>query len=141
MCAQIGIALTVKPINRKTMNNVSAIDISSQVRALDQMITEGKILEAVEKFFHQDVVTQEGNATDLIEGKSAKIKHLESFFASIAAVNAIDLHSTTVGGDVSMSEFTFDLTQKDGTHILWNEVLRRRWKDGLVINERYYTAS
>ncbi len=40
-----------------------------------------------------------------------------------------------------MSEYTFDLTKTDGTPILWNEVLRREWRDGLVINERYYTAS
>ncbi len=46
-----------------------------------------------------------------------------------------------MGDNVTMSEFTFDLTQTDGIRILWNEVLRRRWQDGLVINERYYTAS
>lgn len=122
------------------MSNPANTDISTKVEALDKMVVEGKILEAVEQFFHPDAVTQEGNAADLIEGKAAKIEHLSAFFAGIGSVNAIKLHSTTVGDNVSMSEFTFDLTQKDGTAILWNEVLRRKWKDGLVTHERYYTA-
>ncbi|CAN0567092.1 unnamed protein product [Laminaria digitata] len=122
------------------MNNPTNTDISSKAAALDKMVAEGNILEAVELFFHPKAITQEGNATDLIEGKAAKIEHLKTFFAGIGSVNAINLHSTTVGDNVSMSEFTFDLTQKDGTAILWNEVLRRNWEDGLVIHERYYTA-
>ena len=63
------------------------------------------------------------------------------FFQSIGSVNEISLHSQAIGEDVTMSEYTFDLTKTNGTPILWNEVLRREWKDGLVINERYYNTS
>lgn len=114
--------------------------LNAKVEALDRQILAGDILGAVETFFHPDVETQEGNADDLIRGKEAKIEHLKAFFAGIAKVNGITLHSYAVGDDVTMSEFTFDLVQTDGSRILWNEVLRRRWQDGLVINERYYTA-
>jgi hypothetical protein len=34
---------------------------------------------------------------------------------------------------------TFNLTTNNGP-ILWNEVLRRRWQNGKVVSERYYTA-
>ena len=73
-------------------------------------------------------------------GLNQKIEKLKEFFQGIGSVNEIALHSQTVGDDVTMSEFTFDLTQTDGTPILWNEVLKRKWQDGLVIVERYYTA-
>jgi len=38
-----------------------------------------------------------------------------------------------------MSETTFNLTTNNGPN-LWNEVLRRRWRSGKVVSERYYTA-
>ena len=113
--------------------------LHAQVEALDQQILAGDILDAVETFFHPDVETQEGNG-DVTQGKEAKMEQLQEFFEGIATVNAIERHSYAVGEDVTMSEFTFDLTQTDGSHILWNEVLRRRWQDGRVISERYYTA-
>lgn len=115
------------------------MNLKEKVQALDQMILEGQILPGVDQFFHSEVQTQEGNDSPVV-GKTAHRNKLEQFFAGISAVNGIKLHSQAVGENVTMSEFTFDLTQKDGNHILWNEVLRRQWKDGLVIHERYYTA-
>jgi hypothetical protein len=115
------------------------MDLKAKLSALDNMIVNGQILESVEIFFHPNVVTMEGNEGK-IEGKPNKIEHLKNFFSTISAVNGITLHSQSVGDGVTMSEFTFDLQQSDGNHILWNEVLRRQWQDGLVINERYYTA-
>jgi len=116
------------------------VNLKERVEALDQQVLEGKILEGVAAFFHSDVHTQEGNGTET-HGLNEIQEKLETFFAGISSVNEISLHSQAVGEDVTLSEFTFDLTQTDGTPILWNEVLRRKWKDGLVIDERYYTAS
>ena len=115
------------------------VSIKERVEALDNLVLEGKILDAVEAFFHSDVITLEGDGTET-RGRNVKIEKLQEFFAGIGSVNAITLHSQAVGDDVSMSEYTFDLTQTDGSPILWNEVLRRKWQDGLVIDERYYTA-
>ena len=115
--------------------------LSNSVDALDQQILAGDILGAVEAYFHPDVQTREGNSDDVTRGKSAKKEQLQAFFEGIAAVNEIRRHSFAVGDGVTMSEFTFDLTRTDGTQILWNEVLRRRWQDGLVIDERYYIAA
>ena len=38
-----------------------------------------------------------------------------------------------------MSEWTFGLMTNNGPR-LWNEVPRRRWQNGKVVSERYYTA-
>ncbi len=123
------------------METLTLETLEAKVTALDQQIVAGDIPGAVETFFHPDVETQEGSADEVSRGKAEKIAKLQAFFAGIAKVNSIQLHSYAVGDNVTMSEFTFDLTQTDGSPILWNEVLRRRWQDGLVINERYYTAS
>lgn len=115
------------------------MDIETQVQQLDNMTVSGQIMEALDKFYHPDLITREGNK-DQVKGKEAHRQKLESFFEDITKVNDISLHSYAVGQDVSMSEFTFDLQKKDGSRILWNEILRRKWNDGQVIDERYYTA-
>ena len=115
------------------------MSIEKRVQKLDEMTAAGQILEALEEYYHPELTTREGN-DDEIKSKEAHRKKLETFFSEIEKVNRIELHSSAVGGDVSMSEFTFDMVKKDGDRILWNEILRRQWKDGLVIDERYYTA-
>ncbi len=115
-------------------------NLTERVASLDQQVVDGKILEAVSAFFHPDVITKEGNGAET-HGLNMKIEKLKEFFNGIGSVNGITLHSQAVGDDVTMSEYTFDLTQTDGSPILWNEVLRRKWKDGLVIEEKYYTAA
>ncbi len=112
------------------------------VQALDQMVVDGKILDAVEKYFAENVITTEGNG-EPSKGKAAKIAGLKAFFAEIATVNSIKLHAQGVDetGMVTFSEFTFDLQKADGSRILWNEILRRKWAAGQVTDERYYTAA
>ncbi len=121
------------------METTQLVNVKERVEALDNLVLEGKIMDAVEAFFHPDVITLEGDGTET-KGLNVKKEKLQEFFAGISSVNEIKLHSQAVGDDVTMSEFTFDLTQTDGGAILWNEVLRRKWTDGLVIDERYYTA-
>ena len=115
------------------------MDLTNQVTELDRLTANGKIMEALDKFYHPDVVTREGNGEEL-KGKDNHKKKLEAFFSDIESVNDITLHSYAIGDNVSLSEFTFDMVKSDGSRILWNEVLRRKWQDGLVIDERYYTA-
>ncbi|MTI88576.1 MAG: nuclear transport factor 2 family protein [Balneolaceae bacterium] len=116
------------------------MDLYTRVLELDRLTSSGRFMEALEKFYHPDVTTREGNQVPVISREAHQVK-LISFFSNIERVNRITLHRVAVGNDVTMSEYTFDLQNKEGHRILWNEVLRRRWKNGLVIDERYYTAS
>jgi len=43
-----------------------------------------------------------------------------------------------VNGDVSFAEWETDLTFKNGFRTEMNQVAVRRWKDGLLIHERFY---
>ncbi len=52
--------------------------------------------------------------------------------------NEITLHYAVAGDDVSMSEYTFNFDMKDGSNILWHEIIRRVWKDGKVVDEQYF---
>lgn len=106
-------------------------DLKILVKNLDAMIAKGEMVEATEQFYADDCVYQEGNKPARTGGKKAHKEYLSGFFKTVKAVNALTLHSQTVGDGVTMSEWTFDLSTESGP-ILWNEVLRRRWANGKV---------
>lgn len=117
------------------MNN-----LINQVQEMDSMVTKGAIVDAVKTFFADTANTSDyGNVTT--SGKDQMVEKMEGFVGAIAKVNGITHHHTLVGDHISASEFTFDFDMKDGSKILWHEVIRRIWNDeGKVIAEEYFEA-
>jgi hypothetical protein len=105
---------------------------------LNAMAAQGKMLEALERFYDVDCIFQEG-VQEPRRGRKAQHDHLSGFFATLKAFNSATLHSQGIGDGVSLTEWTFDMVGPDGP-IIWNEILRRVWKDGRVVSERFYTA-
>lgn len=115
-------------------------DLKTLETKLNALIQKGDMVPATEQFYADNCSYQEGNQPPRSGGKKAHIEYLSNFFKTVTAVNGITLHSQTVGDDVTMSEWTFDLSTTNGP-ILWNEILRRRWDNGKVVSERFYTAA
>ncbi len=114
-------------------------DLKTLETELNALTSQGKILEALEQFYALESTFQEGNGP-VKPGRQAHHDFLSGFFATLKAFNGATLHAQTIGDDVTMSEWTFDMVGPEGP-ILWNEILRRQWKDGKVVSERFYTAS
>lgn len=106
--------------------------------AINDLTRQGKILDSIDRYFAEDCVFFESDGSQR-SSRAAQRAHLEKFFASLKSFDGADLHAQTVGDAVTMSEWTFKMTAGDGEKIVWNEVLVRRWRDGLVIEEKYYT--
>lgn len=115
----------------------------ADIRALDtelnSMTRNGKILDALERFYSDDCVFQEGNKPPR-RGRKAQHDHLSAFFQTLKAFNGATLHGQGVDDDKSLTEWTFDMLGPQGP-IVWNEILVRTWQNGKVIAERYYTAA
>ena len=114
-------------------------DLLVRLRDLDRLVLAGDILGAFDKYYADEVVMREGNS-EPVRGKTANRARLEGFLASLQAFNGATLHSYGVGKDVTLSEYTFDLVAENGAPLIWNEVIRRQWVNGKVVDERYYTA-
>jgi hypothetical protein len=114
-------------------------DLKTLETKLNALIAKGEMLEAVDQFYADDSVYQEGNQPPRTGGKKGQKEYLSNFFKTVKTVNALTLHGQSIGDGITMSEWTFNLTTNNGP-ILWNEVLRRRWQNGKVVSERYYTA-
>src|SRR6516225_592423 len=102
------------------------MDIKKLNAEVDVLVSKGEILAAISKFFADSVVTTDHDGT-VVNSKKGHFAKIEAFLGGIANVNGIKFHHSGVGDDVSMSEFTFDFAMKDGSHVLWHEILRRVW--------------
>lgn len=112
------------------------MNVQQLVEALDARIIKGDILGAFEQFAADNCVTL-SNAKDMTQSKAQKLEILNWFFQNIATVNRIERPAFQVAGDVTDSQFVFDFTNRQGEHLVFNEVIRRVWKDGKMVEEQY----
>ena len=111
--------------------------IQESLEQMNSLISQGQIIEAVDRFFHDDIVTQEARS-DLIEGKAQKRQGLVEFSNGIDAVRGITVHNNAVDGNTTYSEYTFKFDMKDGGKIDWHEVVSRKWAANKIVEERYF---
>ena len=115
-----------------TLTETAALDAE-----LNELIRTGRALDGLERFYADDVVMQENLAAPTV-GKAANRERERRFYGSVGRVNELRLHAAGASGDVTFSEWTFDLTLKDGSSVRLDEVAVRRWRDGQVVHERFY---
>jgi ketosteroid isomerase-like protein len=120
---------------------MSATATATSVQELDKQLNDdvlsGKIMDAFEKYYADDVVMQE-NSEDPRVGKAANRKAEEEFIASVEAFNGASVKASAVNGDVSFSEWEMDITFKGGKRAKFNQVAVRHWKNGQIVNERFF---
>jgi ketosteroid isomerase-like protein len=114
--------------------------IEAAETAANALVTQGKVIDSLDKFFADDCVFIEPDGSRRASKKEQRA-HLEGFFATLKSFDGATPHGQSVGDNVSMSEWTIKMTAGDGSPIVWNEVMVRNWRDGLVVSEKYYTQA
>lgn len=107
------------------------------VEDLAKMIEEGKILEAFEKYYADDVVMQENDDEPRV-GKEVSRGYEEAFVNGIVEMHAGKTLGIAVGDNYSTIESFMDVTHKDWGRIARSQVAVQHWKDGKVVNEKFY---
>jgi hypothetical protein len=114
--------------------------LKNNVEKLNALIKEGKIMDAFEKYYSEDVVIQvNGNAP--INGKEQNRKREMIFLQEIEKLNSADINSVTFGGkddNVSMTEWAITIENKEGEKKIIYRVNVQHWKDDKIINEKLY---
>lgn len=113
------------------------LDIRNLEKELNGMILQGKILEAFDKFYADDVTMQE-NTDPPREGKATNREFEIAFLDSFQEFHSAELVASATGKDVSFSEWLWDVTFKEGGRVQMAQVATRRWKNGKVVSERFY---
>lgn len=120
---------------------MSATATDPSVQELDKQLNDdvlsGKVMEAFEKYYADDVVMQE-NSEEPRKGKAENRKAEEQFMASVEKWNSGKVTASAVNGDVSFSVWEMDITFKGGTNAKMSQVAVRKWKNGKVVHERFF---
>lgn len=103
------------------------------------ILKEGRMTEGQETYFADDVVTQEGGNPPLT-GKQAAIERLNNFRETIGVAGFVGykVGAVAVAGNTSFYDAVLSLKLNNGETINLEQVVRTEWRDGKIINERYY---
>ncbi|NJM25493.1 MAG: ester cyclase [Bacteroidia bacterium] len=111
--------------------------IYEKINDLNDLVLQGRPLDAFEKYYHNDVVMQENEMTPTI-GKDANRERELAFFASLVEFRKARVLKVSVGENVSMVEWHYDYTHKDWGVRNYTQVSVQEWADGKIIREKFY---
>jgi ketosteroid isomerase-like protein len=106
-------------------------------RQLNEAVLNGEILQALERFYADDVTMQENDEPPTV-GKAANLIRERDFINKVEKFNGAKLLSSAVSGDTSFSEWEIDMTYKAAGRFVLSQTAVRRWRDGQVVHERFY---
>jgi len=114
--------------------------LKNNVEKLNTLIKEGKIMEAFEKYYGENVIIQV-NGNPPIIGKEQNRKREMIFLQEIEKLNSAEIKSVTFGGtddNVSMTEWAINIENKEGIKKIIYRVNVQHWRDDKIINEKLY---
>lgn len=111
--------------------------IRERVDALNGMIREGRIMDAMREFYADDVVMRENDNPPTV-GLAANLAR-EQAFVDGATWHGLELRGVTVGDDLSMVEWWMDFDYPPyGGRLAFTQVAVQRWRNGKIIDERFF---
>ncbi len=112
-------------------------DLKTQVDQLNQMVLEGKIMDAFEKFYAEDVIMQDNDYPARV-GKEVNRQAEEAFVTGLTAFRGARVLHTIVSDDIAATEWWFDYTHKDYGTRNYRQLAVQRWKNGKIVEEKFY---
>ena len=112
-------------------------DLKTEVDQLNQMVLEGKILDAFEKFYAPEVVMQDNDYPARV-GKDLNRQYEEGFVNGVTEFREARVLNTLVSDDMAVTEWWFDYTHKDYGTRTYRQLAVQRWKNGQIVEEKFY---
>lgn len=115
------------------MNN----DLKKNVDELNEMILQGKTLDAFDKFYAAGVVMQD-NDLPTRNGFEENRKFEEAFVNGVTEFRGAKLLNSLISEGIAVNEWHFDFTHKDWGVRNYTQISVQRWKDGKIVEEKFY---
>jgi hypothetical protein len=107
--------------------------------AIYDMLAQGKLLEAFDKYYSDHVVMEE-LGEEPIKGKEVNRQREIAFLESVQDFHGTGVDSITADEEsgVVMIESWMDLTFKNGTRINMEQIAVQRWENDHIVYEKFY---
>ena len=111
------------------------MSIKPQVDHLVALVEQGRMLEAIQTYYGDDVAMQENLDAPTV-GLAANIERERAFFGSLRSVK-FRAASVFVEGNRAAINWIFDYTTAEGQRYRLDQVALQTWRDGRVTHERF----
>lgn len=112
-------------------------NLTENVNNFAKMIGEGKLLEAFDTYYSDEVSMQENEAAPRV-GRDENRKAEEVFVNGLTKINSIVILGVAIGENYSVLEYQLDVEHKDYGRINKKQVSVQHWKDNKIISEKFY---
>ena len=107
---------------------------------LQQMMGQGQMMEAFEKYYHEDVKVTEVATGETRDGKDAQRQAIIGWQGMVKEFHngGVDSICSDEENGVTTAETWMEVTFQDDNHIKMSEVAVQKWQDGQIIDEKFY---
>lgn len=125
------------------MSDLCSVNFSSmntlleKVGDLNDMLLQGKELEALEKFYDIDVEVQKNDQSP-VKGKERAIMARKDFLSGVSEISCAQPLKVAIGEGTTMVEWHVSYQLAEGIQKEFTQVAVQQWKDGMIIKEKFY---
>lgn len=112
-------------------------EIEKSLNELNELVLQGKIMEAFEKYYHEDIIMQE-NSQPATVGKNANREREKDFVKNLGEFRSASVSGLSATDDLSFVIWDFDYTHNEWGERKYSQVSVQRWKDNQIIHEQFY---
>ena len=116
---------------------MSTMNLQQRLNDLFSYIRQGKIIEAMNEFYDQDIVMQE-NTNPPTKGLAANIEREKQFMSGVKELKGFTIIASGVGDNVTFYESTADIVTTSGVPVHTEQVAVAKWQNGKIVHERFY---
>ena len=115
-------------------------EILGKMNDILALLAKGEFIKAMTDYLADDVQLSEGNNLPKI-GKALCLAEEEKLLSTVVDFGGYHVISgPAVKGDTTFYEVVMEFKTNDGASHRFEQAVRTQWKDGKIINERYYHA-
>jgi len=113
--------------------------VKELAQELTNMVIAGRVMEAFEKFYGDDVIVIENNEPERV-GKEVNREFHKKFMENVGEVHETKVNhlATDEEKGIAFIYWHFDMTSKDGKRRVVDEVAVQKWVDGKIVKERFF---
>jgi hypothetical protein len=111
--------------------------IKSSLNDLNSLVIGGKLMDAFDKYYHDDIEMQENNNPG-VKGKAYHRRREMEFLNNVTEFRSASVSGLAVNGDTSFVIWSYDYTHKEWGVRNYTQVSVQKWEDCKIIKEQFF---
>ena len=131
--------MSTRTTQNTTEIRTAAADLGARARDLVSYIQNGRIIDAMNEFYADDVRMQENNNPPTV-GLAANLERERQFVNSVRQWKSLNVEAVAVDPQRSRTlvQVNFEFDGVDGKAYRYDQVAVQTWRDGKIVDEKFY---